>query len=224
MAPTGRTEFDPGVVAEPPAFVDALSRTSAFVITGRGVRATEIVGRVERILAGAGLEHAVHDDVGPNPSTRRVRPPCRARLRQCGDAAVIPLSAVSALDAMKGISLLAGNAGAPATDADPLWAAADGLSLIPVPTTSGTGAETNGFGATEYTCTRRKVHIGRHDARTELHGPGDLGALGSSAGCVNSASRPACFGRSRPTRSPRTPRGTRRSRKPSHCSVPCTDP
>jgi alcohol dehydrogenase class IV len=69
VEPTGRTEYGPGVLAELPDFVASLGHTRVFVVTDRGLRATGIVGRVEQILAAAGVEHAVHEDVGPNPST-----------------------------------------------------------------------------------------------------------------------------------------------------------
>jgi alcohol dehydrogenase len=73
---------------------------------------------------------------------------------------VVALGGGSSLDAAKGIALLVGNAGARAADADELWEAFDGLPLIAVPTTSGTGAETNGFGVLEDTEACRKVYIG----------------------------------------------------------------
>ncbi|WP_328457523.1 iron-containing alcohol dehydrogenase family protein [Amycolatopsis sp. NBC_00438] len=170
IEPTGRTEFGPGVVADLPAYVDTLARTRAFVVTDRGLRATGIVGRVEKILAAAGLDHAVHEDVGPNPSTAELDRGA-ARLREFGDTAavaVVALGGGSALDAAKGISLLAGNPGAAAADADRLWDAEAGPPLIAVPTTSGTGAETNGFGVTEDLCARRKVYIGHPSVKPRI--------------------------------------------------------
>jgi alcohol dehydrogenase class IV len=165
--PGDRTEFGPGVVDGLPGFVAALDRTRAFVVTDRGLRATGIVARVERILAAAGLEHAVHEDIGPNPSTTELDRGA-ARLREFGDAAVIALGGGSALDAAKGIALLAGNPEAVAADADRLWDAAPGLPLIAVPTTAGTGAETNGFGVTEDPHARRKVYIGHSSVRPRI--------------------------------------------------------
>ena len=115
----------------------------------------------------AGIEHAVHEDVGPNPSTAELDRGA-ARLREFGDVVVVALGGGSALDAAKGISLLAGNRTAAAADADRLWDAGDGLPLIAVPTTSGTGAETNGFGVTEDVCARRKVYIGHSSVKPRI--------------------------------------------------------
>ncbi|OXM66318.1 iron-containing alcohol dehydrogenase family protein [Amycolatopsis vastitatis] len=167
VEPTGRTEYGPGVLAELPGFVDSLGHSRVFVVTDRGLRATGIVERVEKILAVAGIEHAVHEDIGPNPSTAELDRGA-ARLRAFGTATVLALGGGSALDAAKGISLLAGNPGAAAADADRLWDASDGLPLIAVPTTAGTGAETNGFGVTEDVCARRKVYIGHPSVKPRI--------------------------------------------------------
>jgi alcohol dehydrogenase class IV len=167
VEPAGRTEYGPGVLAELPGFVGSLGHTRVFVVTDRGLRATGIVGRVEQILAAAGIGHAVHEDVGPNPSTAELDRGA-ARLRAFGVAAVLALGGGSALDAAKGISLLAGNPDAAAADADRLWDAGDGLPLIAVPTTAGTGAETNGFGVTEDRCARRKVYIGHSSVKPRI--------------------------------------------------------
>ncbi|HKN54294.1 MAG TPA: iron-containing alcohol dehydrogenase [Amycolatopsis sp.] len=164
---TGRIEYGPGVLADLPALVASLGQARAFVVTDRGLRAAGIIDRVEKILATAGLEYAVHEDVGPNPSTEELDRGA-ARLKEFGAAVVVAVGGGSALDAAKGISLLAGNPAAVAADADTLWDAADGLPLIAVPTTSGTGAETNGFGVVEDTCARRKVYIGHASVKPKI--------------------------------------------------------
>ncbi|HET6499856.1 MAG TPA: iron-containing alcohol dehydrogenase [Amycolatopsis sp.] len=161
---SGQTRFGPGVVAELPECVARLGYTRAFVVTDRGLRRTGIVERVAKILAGAGMEHAVHDDLGPNPAMAELDRGALA-LTGFGPAVVVAVGGGSALDAAKGISLLAGNPGAGAADADTLWEARDGMPLIAVPTTAGTGAETNGFGVVEDPRTRKKVYIGHSSVR-----------------------------------------------------------
>ena len=167
VGPTGRTEFGPGVVAELPSFVGSVGVPRAFVVTDRGLRATGIVDRIEKILRAADVECAVYDEVSPNPPTGELDRGA-ARLREFGDGVVVALGGGSALDAAKGISLLAGNPGSAAAQADRLWEAADGLPLIAVPTTAGTGAETNGFGVTEDVCHRRKVYIGHPSVKPRI--------------------------------------------------------
>ncbi|HEX4723114.1 MAG TPA: iron-containing alcohol dehydrogenase [Pseudonocardiaceae bacterium] len=161
------TEFGPGVVADLPAHVASLGHSRAFVVTDRGLRATGIVQRVEKLLAAGDVEHTVYEDIGPNPPTGELDAGA-VRLRQFGAGAVIALGGGAALDAAKGISLLAGNPGAMAADADTLWDAAPGLPLIAVPTTAGTGAETNGFGVVEDTRAHCKVYIGHYSVRPRI--------------------------------------------------------
>lgn len=163
VEPPGRTEFGPGVVAELPGFIESICEERVFVVTDRGLRVSGIVDRVERILGG--VEHVVHEDIGPNPPTTEVDRGA-ALLREFGRAAVLAVGGGSALDAAKGIALLAANPGATAADRPdrPL----DGFPLVAVPTTAGTGAETNGFGVIEDSCRRRKVYIGHSSVRPRI--------------------------------------------------------
>jgi alcohol dehydrogenase class IV len=165
--PTCRIEFGLGVASRLPEFVAATGFDRAFVVTDKGLRAVGIVDRVLKGLEAAGMEYGVYDGVSPNPSTVNVDEGAAAA-RGFGPAAVIALGGGSALDAAKGIALLAGNKAAAAADADSLWDAADGLPLVAVPTTSGTGAETNGFGVIEDTCARRKIYLGHASVKPRI--------------------------------------------------------
>ncbi|MFD8387927.1 iron-containing alcohol dehydrogenase [Streptomyces sp. NPDC059680] len=109
----------------------------------------------------------MYDEVAPNPSTGHVDAGA-ARAKDFGPATVVALGGGSVLDAAKGISLLVANPDAVAADADHLWEAADGLPLIAVPTTSGTGAETNGFGVIEDTAACRKVYLGHPSVKPRV--------------------------------------------------------
>ncbi|MER5520642.1 iron-containing alcohol dehydrogenase [Streptomyces sp. NPDC002763] len=165
--PTCRIEFGPGRLSHLPDLIASLGMGRAFVVTDRGLRAAGIVGQVLKVLDAAGVEHGVYDGVGANPSTGNVDEGA-ARAREFGPAVVVALGGGSVLDAAKGISLLVGNADAAAADADTLWEALDGLPLIAIPTTSGTGAETNGFGVIEDTGARHKVYIGHPSVKPRI--------------------------------------------------------
>ncbi|MFC0435684.1 iron-containing alcohol dehydrogenase family protein [Kutzneria buriramensis] len=167
IEPTARVEFGPGVVQRLPEFVADLGFSRAFVVTDRGLRAAGIVDRVVKVLDPAGVETAVYEDISPNPSTVEIDRGA-AGAREFGSAVIIALGGGSPLDAAKGISLLVGNASSVAADADSLWDAAPGLPLIAVPTTSGTGAETNGFGVIEDAHACRKVYIGHSSVRPRI--------------------------------------------------------
>ncbi|MFB8180758.1 iron-containing alcohol dehydrogenase family protein [Streptomyces sp. NPDC055966] len=162
-----RVEFGPGRIELLPELIAATGHHRAFVVTDPGLRTAGVAGRVLKILSAAGVEHAVYDEVAPNPSTGNVDAGA-ARARVFGPAVVVALGGGSVLDAAKGISLLVGNPDAAAADADRLWEAADGLPLIAVPTTSGTGAETNGFGVIEDTAAYRKVYLGHPSVKPRV--------------------------------------------------------
>ncbi|MFI6659127.1 iron-containing alcohol dehydrogenase family protein [Streptomyces sp. NPDC050523] len=161
-----RVEFGPGRVDRLPELIGATGHRRAFVVTDRGLRAAGVADRVLKSLDAAGIEYTVYDEVAPNPSTGNVDAGA-ARARAFGPAAVVALGGGSVLDAAKGISLLVGNPDAVAADADHLWDAADGLPLVAIPTTSGTGAETNGFGVIEDAEAHRKVYLGHPSVRPQ---------------------------------------------------------
>ncbi|MGW3199333.1 iron-containing alcohol dehydrogenase [Streptomyces sp. NPDC001118] len=199
-----RVEFGPGRIELLPELIADTGRHRAFVVTDRGLRAAGVAERVLKNLDVTGVEYAVYDEGAPNPSTGNVDAGA-ARARAFGPAVVVALGGGSVLDAAKGISLLVGNPDAVAADADHLWEAADGLPLIAVPTTSGTGAETNGVGVIEDAgpaakCTRAPI-------RQAPHRPARPGAdarlpQASTRSCTASSRWP----RAAPTRSPwRTP-------------------
>jgi alcohol dehydrogenase class IV len=159
LSPVGRIDFGCGAIERLPEAVAAVGKTKAFIVTDKGMRATGIIDRVAALLTAAGVPHEVYDGVAPNPSTSDIDAAAE-RIRRFGDAAVVPIGGGSSLDAAKGIALLAVNPGV-ARDYD--YRASPGrpgLPLIAVPTTSGTGAETNGFGVIEDPVAHRKVYIG----------------------------------------------------------------
>ncbi|CAM3526790.1 iron-containing alcohol dehydrogenase [Kibdelosporangium persicum] len=163
----GRLRFGCGVVEDLPDAVAEVGGRTAFVVTDTGMRATGIIDRVSAILDKAGVRHEIFDQVGPNPGTDDIDA-AAALVRRFGDAAVIPVGGGSSLDAAKGIALLAVNAGV-ARDFDYRNEPDNpGLPLVAVPTTAGTGAETNGFGVIEDRAAHRKVYIGHGSVQPRI--------------------------------------------------------
>lgn len=167
VAPSGRVEFGAGVIHRLPDAIAALGQRRAFVITDRGLRAAGVLDRVLHVLTDAGLEHGVYDGVLPNPSTSTVDDGA-ARARRFGPAAIVALGGGSAMDAAKGIALLAANPGTADEFDYRDEPAHPGLPIVAIPTTAGTGAETNGFGVIEDTTRRRKVYIGHETVRPRI--------------------------------------------------------
>lgn len=166
--PTGsRVEFGVGALQRLPDSVAAVGKTRAFVVTDPGVRAAGLLDRMLAVLTSAGVEYDVYADVAPNPSTGNIDA-AAAQVRAFGDAVIIALGGGSALDAAKGIALLAVNSGV-AQDYDYRHTPEnDGLPIIAVPTTAGTGAETNGFGVIEDSVARCKVYIGHGSVQPKI--------------------------------------------------------
>ena len=164
---TSRVEFGVGALQRLPDAIASLGKSRAFVVTDRGVRAAGLLDRLLLVLDDAGLEYSVYDGVSPNPSTGDVDA-AAAKVRAFGDASVVALGGGSALDAAKGIALLAVNPGV-ARDYDYRNApGSDGLPIVAVPTTAGTGAETNGFGVIEDIDARCKVYIGHSSVQPRI--------------------------------------------------------
>ncbi|MEC3975446.1 iron-containing alcohol dehydrogenase family protein [Amycolatopsis sp. H20-H5] len=149
IAGEARVEFGVGALATLPALLADAGHRRAFVVTDQGLRATGVLTRVLRVLASAGIEYDCYEGVTPNPSTSLVAEGAVAA-REFGVAAVVAVGGGSALDAAKAIAL---------------GSALPGSVVIAVPTTSGTGAETNGFGVIEDLSRRCKVYVGDERVR-----------------------------------------------------------
>lgn len=152
-------DFGPGAVARMPDHVAAQGARRVLVVTDAGLRAAGVVDAVVAPLTtgAAGVAVEVYDAVRGNPSVEVVeRGADLARALRVD--AVLALGGGSSLDAAKGIALLAPSPAARADGSGAMPAA--GLPVVAVPTTAGTGAETNGFGVLEDATARRKVYCG----------------------------------------------------------------
>jgi len=127
------------------------------VVTDPGLRAAGVVDAVVGPLAASGAVVEVFDAVRGNPTVAVVEDGAE-HARALGLDAVLALGGGSSLDAAKGIALLAPSPGARADGSGVTPTA--GLPLVAVPTTAGTGAETNGFGVLEDPANRQKVYCG----------------------------------------------------------------
>ena len=151
-----------GAIARLPEVVAAAGGSRVFVVTDPGVRRSGVVDRVLAVLSGAGLETAVFDEIEPDPTASTVERGATALLAFDMDGTVVvPVGGGSSMDTAKALDLRAAN--------DPLtvWeleydgpSLRPGRPLIAVPTTAGTGAETNSFGVIIDAAAGRKGYIG----------------------------------------------------------------
>lgn len=161
---SGRTVFGAGAVSRSGEIASGLGAERAFLVTDPGVAANGISGLAVDALEESGIETTVFDAVTPNPTVSDIETG-GTLLREIGidGTVVVGVGGGSAMDAAKGIALYATNGGS-ATDLDSRnQPAHDGLPVIAVPTTAGTGAETNGFGVVTDPLAGRKFYAG-HDS------------------------------------------------------------
>ncbi len=138
--------YGPGRLSETGTRCAGLGLRNPLIVTDRGSRALPFIAQLQGYLAGAGLQCAVFADISPNPRDDEIGAGCEA-FRAGGHDAIIAIGGGSAMDGGKAICLTANN------DID-LWAfefeqtppsIASGQAfpkLITIPTTAGTGAET----------------------------------------------------------------------------------
>ena len=157
-----RVRFGRGTIEDLPGLIKEIGGRRAFVVTDVGVVASGVADRVASVLAAAGTHAGRFDGVRPNPEQATVAQGSAA-LQAFGvdGTVVVPVGGGSSMDTAKCLSLHAMNPSVAVSSLgydDP--ALAPGRPLIAVPTTAGTGAETNSFGVITDEAAGRKDYIG----------------------------------------------------------------
>ncbi len=166
IAFAGRTVFGLGMAERVGELAVDLGAGGAFLVTDPGVLASGAVEIVRASLEETGLAVSVFASVTPNPATSDIEAGS-ASLLDFGkeDVAVVAVGGGSSMDAAKGISLHAVNGGS-VLDLDYRRTPDQpGLPVLAVPTTSGTGSETNGFGVIMDHGSGRKYYAGHASAQ-----------------------------------------------------------
>jgi alcohol dehydrogenase len=179
ITPAAAAYFGAGAVGKLPGIVRAAGADTAVVVTDAGLAATPVVSAVTGVLSAAGLIVTVFSGVHPNPTTddvaagadavaaaaaaageaREAREEPEARGRS-GRVMLVAVGGGSPIDAAKGIALAAVN---PQRGRDLDYRGdfrVPALPIVAVPTTAGTGAETNAFGVVTDPLTHRKFYVG----------------------------------------------------------------
>ena len=156
-----RVYFGVGAIERLREVVAAAGGSRVFVVTDPGVVASGVIDRVIGVLAATSLASAVFAEVEPNPGASTVERGAAA-LRAFGldGTVVVPVGGGSSMDTAKALDLAAAN-DAPVWDLgydDP--ALTPGRPVVAVPTTAGTGAETNSFGVITDEAAGRKAYVG----------------------------------------------------------------
>lgn len=160
----GRVRFGPDAIESLPELVAAVGDTPgrrAFIVTDPGVIASGVIDRVRDVLRSAGIEVGVYAEVEPNPGTTSIR---RGSAALAGfglpQTVIVAVGGGSSMDSAKAISLHAVNGGDVLALGYHREDLIPGAPLIAVPTTAGTGAETNTFGVITDEQGGRKGYVG----------------------------------------------------------------
>jgi alcohol dehydrogenase len=157
---TPAAHFGTGAVAKLPAVV-AAGGGSVLLVTDAALAATPVVEAVTRVLTAAGLPVTVFSGVQPNPTTDDLAAGAAAAAGLlAARPVVVAVGGGSPIDAAKGIALAAVN---PQRGRELDYRSEfprPALPLVAIPTTAGTGAETNAFGVVTDEERRRKFYVG----------------------------------------------------------------
>ena len=168
LDPMPPAHFGAGAVDAVATVVRGTGCQAAVIVTDRGLAGTAVVASVAGALAAGGIPVTVFSGVRPNPTTADVAAGAdtvAALAAGGGRPAVVAVGGGSSIDAAKGIALAAVN---PERGRDLDYRrtfSQPALPLVAVPTTAGTGTETNPFGVITDPATRRKFYVGGATAR-----------------------------------------------------------
>lgn len=161
---TVNIRFGAGSLAQLPEIVSSLGKVKPFVITDPGVASAGVLAQVEAILKGAGIQSSSFTDIKPNPTTTLIDQAAKAAVTYGADL-IIALGGGSSLDSSKGVALVVANPTYSSAAFDySITPERPALPIIAIPTTSGTGSETNNWGVIDDPIRQCKFYVG--DAST----------------------------------------------------------
>ena len=169
-----RARFGAGIIDELPTAVSDLGGSSAFLVSDRGVVASGVAGRVVDLLREAGIVVELYDEVEPNPRTsdiERATAILRAFARTTTDAGgvvVVGLGGGSSMDSAKVVALCVANRRDVMSLGYHDETVEAGWPVIAIPTTSGTGSETNTYGVITNELSGRKGYVGHESVRPRI--------------------------------------------------------
>lgn len=156
--------FGAGAISQLPEVISGLSKSKVLIITDPGVAAAGVLAKVEAILKSAGVQSVSFAEIKPNPNTILIDAAAKVGI-EFGADTVVALGGGSSLDSAKGVALVVAN---------PTFSSAafnysitpdkPALPIIAIPTTSGTGSETNSWGVIDDPIRQCKFYVG--DAST----------------------------------------------------------
>ncbi len=158
---TPTAHFGAGAVTRLPALVTATGAAAVLLVTDAALAATPVITRVLDVLSAAAQPATVFSSVHANPTTADIAAGALAAAGLRTDRlVVVAVGGGSPIDAAKGIALAAVNPQRGRQLDYRSEFASPALPLLAVPTTAGTGAETNAFGVVTDEDQHRKFYVG----------------------------------------------------------------
>lgn len=163
VATVPTTHFGAGSVEKLPEVLHGTGCIAALIVTDKALAETPMVAQILEMLKRQGIKSKMFSRIRPNPTTDDVAAGAYAAaelMREEGHVVVVAVGGGSAIDAAKGIALAAVN---PERGRDLDYRgsfAHPALPLITIPTTAGTGAESNAFGVITDSQSHRKFYVG----------------------------------------------------------------
>jgi len=119
-----------------------------------------VLAKVEAILKSAGIETASYTEIKPNPTTTLIDTAAKVGVAFGADC-IVALGGGSSLDSSKGIALVVANPTYSSAKFDySITPDRPALPIIAIPTTSGTGSETNNWGVIDDPIRQCKFYVG----------------------------------------------------------------
>ena len=152
--------FGDGVRRELGQTLRALGVEKPLLVTDAGIRAAGIADEIEAAMKDAGIAPVVFDEVTANPDAPTVHRGVET-LRDAGCDGVVALGGGSPIDAGKAMAMLATNPGDIRDfEIGKRPVEADGLPLVTIPTTAGTGSEVTYWSVITDPDRHRKFDVG----------------------------------------------------------------
>src|SRR5688572_21735976 len=154
--PRTRTVFGPGALSRLGEVARAVGARRTLLVTDPGIVRAGHAARAQEILGKARIEVAVFDGVEENPTTRHVEAGL-AFAREHRIDSLVGLGGGSSMDCAKGINFLHTCGGEMADYCGIGKAGRPMLPLVAIPTTAGTGSESQSFALISDPVTHRKM-------------------------------------------------------------------
>jgi alcohol dehydrogenase len=167
ILPTPAAHFGTGALRELGPLLAAHDCAAVLIVTDAAMLATPVIGAVRAVLDDERLPHLVFSGVHANPTTDDIAAGAEtaAEFAAAGRAVLVAVGGGSSIDAAKGIALAAVNPERGRGLDYHNQFSRPGLPIVAIPTTAGTGAETNAFGVVTDPLTRTRFYVGHASTR-----------------------------------------------------------